>query len=92
MPRGSFRGAEDHRLGPDRCHAREVPISAESLLRLQPELFVKLHRIVLGWVASDVDPAWLAKERERSTEDEAEAALAGRAIGDVRQEHDEKNC
>src|ERR1700674_886459 len=27
---------------------REVAVSAEALLRLQPGLFVKLHRIVLG--------------------------------------------
>jgi len=74
------------------ANAREVKVSAEALLRLQPELFVKLHRIVLGWVPSDVDPAWTAEERERVTEEEAEAALAGRVVGDVRQEHDEKNC
>jgi hypothetical protein len=73
------------------AHLREVPISAEALLRLQPELFVKLHRIVLGWTPSDMDPEWSPNTRERAAEEEAAAALSGRLVGDVRLEHDEKN-
>jgi hypothetical protein len=69
----------------------EVPIAAESLLRTQPELFAKLHRIVLGARASDVDPAWPSETKHRLFDDETEAALIGRAIGEVRAERDEKN-
>lgn len=40
-----------------------VPISPAALLRLHPELFVRLTRIVLGWIAADEDPQW-AREPE----------------------------
>lgn len=68
-----------------------VPIAADALLRLQPELFVKLHRIVLGWVASDVDPEWPAETSDRMDELATEAVLAGRTVGELRQETDSKN-
>lgn len=70
---------------------RDVPVSAEALLRLQPELFVKLHRIVAGWLASDVDPSWPAEVRDGALEVELAAALEGRPVGDVQRERDEKN-
>jgi hypothetical protein len=70
---------------------REVPISAAALLRMQPELFVKLHRIVMGWIASDVDPDWPQETQERALDLEIESALAGRLVGEVCREHDEKN-
>ncbi len=78
----------------DLVDAREspVPISGETLLRLQPDLFVKLHQIVSGWLASDVDPAWSDDDRDRELNDELDAAVAGRVIGDVREERDLKNC
>jgi hypothetical protein len=40
---------------------REVPISA-----------VKLHRIVMGWIASDVDPAWPQETQDRALDLEIE--------------------
>ncbi len=70
---------------------RDVPISAEALLRLQPDLFVKLHRIVAGWLASDVDPAWPSETRDAAVEVELAAALEGRPVGEVQRERDEKN-
>ena len=69
----------------------DVPVAAESILRLQPELFAKLHRIVLGRAASDVDPTWPTEAESRLFEAESEAALNGRTIGELREEHDEKN-
>jgi hypothetical protein len=70
---------------------REVAVSADALLRLQPGLFVKLHRIVLGWIPSDIDLAWPAKIEDRALDVETEAALTGRSVGELREEHDEKN-
>ena len=70
---------------------RDVAITPEALLRLQPTLFVKLHRIVLGWIASDVDPTWPADEAGQAMNHETEAALTGRPVGDARLEHDKKN-
>jgi len=69
----------------------EVPFSAEALLRLQPELFVKLHRTVAGWLPSDVDPAWDDETRLPALDAEAAAVLAGRPVGDWLQESREKN-
>jgi hypothetical protein len=69
----------------------EVAVSAAALLRLQPGLFVKLHRIVLGWIPSDVDPAWPEATRERHFEEETAAVLAGESIGETREGQDEKN-
>ena len=34
-------------------------------------MFIKLHRIVLGWIPSDVDPHWSADEQDRALEDES---------------------
>jgi hypothetical protein len=70
---------------------REVAISAEALLRLQPGLFVKLHRIVLGWIPTDVDPDWPAETVARALDDETDSVFSGRPIGELREEHDEKN-
>ncbi|HEX4147206.1 MAG TPA: hypothetical protein VHY91_27160 [Pirellulales bacterium] len=69
-----------------------VPLSAEALLRIQPELFIKLNRIILGTAASDVDPDWPAETRDRLLDEQAAAELAGRTIGEIREENDEKNC
>ncbi len=70
---------------------QDVPIAAAALLRLQPELFVKLHRVVLGWAASDVDPRWPAETADRHDELATSAVLSGRTVGEVRQEADLKN-
>jgi hypothetical protein len=78
----------------DLVDARQTPVppSGEALLRLQPDLFVKLHQIVAGWRVSDVDPTWPAAERERALDDELAAAEAGKPPGEVREERDAKNC
>jgi hypothetical protein len=73
------------------CNGADVPIAAESILRLQPELFGKLHGVVLGRQASDLDPCWPTDAESRLFEAETEAALTGRTIGEVREEQDEKN-
>lgn len=69
-----------------------VPTSAEALLRIQPELFIKLNRIVLGTAASDVDPDWPAETRDLLLDEKTAAVLAGRSVGEIREENDEKNC
>jgi hypothetical protein len=74
----------------DNCGAG-VPVAAESILRLQPELFGKLHGVVLGSQASDSDPCWPTEAESQLFEAETEAALTGRTIGEVGEEQDEKN-
>lgn len=69
----------------------EVAVSPTAMLRLQPELFVKLYRVVLGWVGSDVDPRWSEDSAAEAVQIEHESALAGKTVGDLRQEADEKN-
>ncbi len=66
------------------AHEAAVPVSGESLLRLQPDLFIKLHKIVSGWIPSDIDPAWPPPSRDRALDDELAAAVADRPIGEVR--------
>jgi hypothetical protein len=68
-----------------------VGVSAEALLRLQPELFVKLYSVVLGATASDIDPEWGDAEREEHHAEVQLAEQTGRSIGEVREEGDEKN-
>jgi hypothetical protein len=68
-----------------------VPIATASLLRLHPDVFVKLSRIVLGWTASDVDPTWTAETHERVEDEALAAALTGHSIGEAREEQDVKN-
>jgi hypothetical protein len=68
-----------------------VPISPRALLRLHPEVFVRLSRIVLGWIASDVDPDWPQETSDQLGEEELAAAIAGSTVGEVREEHDVKN-
>jgi hypothetical protein len=68
-----------------------VAISREAIDRLQPELFLKLYRIVFGYDPSEIDPQW-PKEQQCSLADDAQAAeSAGRTIGELREERDEKN-
>jgi hypothetical protein len=69
----------------------EVEVSAANLLRLQPELLLKLERIVLGVLPSDVDPRWSAEQINRLTDEEFVAATAGCTIGEARQQESEKN-
>jgi len=74
------------------AHRQPVAPSAEAVLRIQPELFVKLIPIILGTTASDIDPAWPPETRDRLLDEQAEAAAAGRTIGEIREENNEKNC
>jgi hypothetical protein len=68
-----------------------IAVSDEALLRLQPELFVKLYSVVLGASASDIDPDWHDDEREEHHAEVQRAEQTGRSIGEVREEGDEKN-
>ena len=68
------------------------PGELKQILRAQPDLFVRLHKIVAGWLATDVDPAWPPEVKNRALAEQLEAALTDRLVGDVRQERDEKNC
>jgi hypothetical protein len=69
----------------------EVELSAANLLRLQPELSLKLQQIVLGAIASDVDPRWSDEQVNRLAEEELAATVAGCTIGEARQQESEKN-
>ena len=71
--------------------ADRPPITAATLLGLPPELFVRLHEIVLGWTSSDIDPDWPLATRERATEVMQAAKLSGSSVGKVREDRDEKN-
>jgi hypothetical protein len=68
-----------------------VEIAREAIDRLQPELFLKLYRIVLGYSPSDVDPQWPAEQQEELGDDIRAAEAAGRTVGELREERDEKN-
>jgi len=68
-----------------------VPVEADRLLRIHPELLIKLQNIVLGFVPSDVDPAWDEPAMQRELDESAAAALSGSTVGEVREERDEKN-
>jgi hypothetical protein len=72
-------------------HGNEVDITAASILRLQPELFLKLHRIVLGRIASDVDPQWSDDRLNQLAGEELDASMGGKTIGEIREEAYEKN-
>jgi hypothetical protein len=69
----------------------DVDISPANVLRLQPELLLKLQQIVLGVVASDLDPRWPDEQVNRLAEEELAAAAAGCSIGEARQQESEKN-
>jgi hypothetical protein len=68
-----------------------VEIAREAVDRLQPELFLKLYRIVLGYSASDVDPDWPTEQQEKLGADVHAAQAAGKTLGELREERDEKN-
>jgi len=68
-----------------------VAVAADTLLRIHPELLIKVQNIVLGYVPSDVDPAWDEPTEQRVLDEAAAAALAGSTVGEVREERDEKN-
>jgi len=74
----------------DECQGN-VKLSADNVLRLHPELFVKLYTIVVGSVASDLDPEWTEEQRDECLSEVAKAQASGRTVGEVREECDEKN-
>ena len=55
----------------------EVEIAAAALLRLAPEAFHKLFRVVLGYAPSDVDPQWSDARLQRWTEEVSAASKSG---------------
>jgi len=69
----------------------EVEISPANVLRLHPELLLKLQQIVLGAVASDLDPRWPDEQINRLADEELAATAAGCSIGEARQRESEKN-
>ena len=70
---------------------QEVPVTADHILRLHPELFIALEQIVLGWIASDVDPLWADDDKQRVSDERQAAAASGKIPGDIDQEGFEKN-
>ena len=51
----------------------------------------KLQQIVLGVVASDIDPRWPDEQINRLAEEELAATAGGCSIGEARQQESEKN-
>ena len=70
---------------------QSVSISREAVDRIQPELFLKLYRIVLGYTPSDIDPLWPSEQQEQQAADVRAAETRGKTVGEVREERDEKN-
>src|SRR6185312_3673249 len=52
-----------------------VETSAANVLRIQPELLLKLQQIVLGAAASDADPLWSDEQLNRHAEEELAATV-----------------
>ena len=68
-----------------------MAVNREAIDRLQPELFLKLYRIVFGYDASEVDPEWPTDQQYKLATDARAAESAGKTIGEIREEQDEKN-
>ena len=68
-----------------------IAVSREAIDRLQPELFLKLYRVVFGYDPSEVDPQWPSEQQDALAAETREAESAGKTIGELREERDEKN-
>ena len=66
-------------------------ISAESVLSLHAGLFRRLYLVVLGYEASDIDPAWPVETAEEVQRTRPRALAEDRAFADVGHERREKN-
>lgn len=69
--------------------AAAVPISLDVIRRLKPALFYKLYSIVLGTMASDLDPEWEEATLLENIDAEIDAGPA--PIGTVKEANAEKN-
>lgn len=67
----------------------ELPVVAESVRILRPDLLEKFYAIVSGRAAGDADPNVPLPASD--LDNEAQALLEGRAVGNVREENDLKN-
>ena len=65
------------------------PVVAESVRILRPDLLEKFYAIVSGRAAGDADPNVPLPASD--LDNEAQALLEGRAVGNVREENDLKN-
>ncbi|MEQ8788877.1 MAG: hypothetical protein RIC55_21375 [Pirellulaceae bacterium] len=68
-------------------HGGSVPLEVSHILRMQPQLFNRLFRIVMGDEAGDEDPSIADEVRNRDVEADLAAALAG----ETPEEADSKN-
>ena len=68
-----------------------VPITAKNILRLKPQLFVRLYGIVMGLDGSDVDPQWNDAQKQQQDNLLCESALTNRLPGNVLLGDAEKN-
>jgi hypothetical protein len=66
---------------------KQVPVSAQNILRLKPNLNGRIFGIVLGTQATDIDPLWSESKKESSAEQKYESAITGASV----QESDVKN-
>jgi hypothetical protein len=70
---------------------KDYPIGKESVMLLQPQLWVKLSNIVLGFDASDADPTWSSAESEQFDADALEAELTGKPVAQAQEDARLKN-
>ena len=70
---------------------QSVPRTVDTVRRLKPKLFYRLWDIVLGFDATDTDPAWGDETLEDHVEDILEVADSPAPIGTVREARDAKN-
>jgi hypothetical protein len=68
-----------------------LPISPKTIGQLKPAVFNRLHGIVLGTDASDIDPKWDEDKEAEELEQQREAGESGMNVGELRQEANEKN-
>jgi len=73
--------------------AWELPeeITPENVLRLKPQLFLRLHLIVAGFEATDIDPLWSEEKQQGAAEGEYLASLMETTPGAAREIEDAKN-
>lgn len=70
---------------------KDVPVSADSIRRVEPLLLERLINIVVGWGVSDIDPQW-PEELKRATAGLASESGATRTPpADIMEEADLKN-
>jgi hypothetical protein len=70
---------------------KSVPVKIDTFRRLKPKLFYRLWDVVLGFDATDIDPAWGDDAVADHVDDLMEAADSPEPIGAATEARDAKN-